>query len=77
MKKLELVNITNMYGEPLQVAMNDEYILRPLFTIGWMLEPMENYLKQFSDMNKVLRFRNADGFNTIQDCLDYIEKYFK
>lgn len=53
-----------------------KYILKTAFYSDFEFMSRENYEAYISDARAVRKFYKRDGFNTFEDVLEYIEKYF-
>lgn len=53
-----------------------KYILKAGFYSDFEFTTIENHKAQISDARAVHKFNRRDGFNTFDDVLRYIEKWF-
>lgn len=62
---------TDYYGRKRLIAKNDTHIIYKFFD-WWQFTSIENYNAMVQDARKILKF---DGFNSIDDCIEYANKY--
>jgi len=73
--KLKICESKNWYGEDFIIAENDTHILYPFLGIEWIYTTKDNYCSMISDERKNVVLRKSDGFKTIEQCVEYINKY--
>ena len=57
-------------------AENNSHIIRK--SLGcYEFTSKDNYNSRISDARKILKLNERDGFVTIDDCIDYANKYLK
>lgn len=68
--------ITDDYGNERTIAANDTHVIYK-FLDWYQFTDMVNYQSRVQDSRKILKFRPQDGFETIDDCIEYANQYLK
>ena len=44
--------------------------------VGWKITSKENYNARIQNAREINNFNEHDGFNTADDCIEYVQKHF-
>ena len=68
--------ITDDYGESRIIAENSTHVIYK-FLDWYQFTNKDNYNARILDARKILKFNRHDGFETLDDCIEYANQYLK